>query len=42
VRVIAKGLKVINRLFVGHEVEQSQELAVDAARGSYTLPVLGG
>jgi hypothetical protein len=36
VRVIAKGLKVINRLFVGHEVEQSQELAVDAARGSHT------
>ena len=32
VRVIAKGLKVINCLFVGDEVEQSQELAVDAAR----------
>jgi len=36
VRVIAKGRKVINCLFVGHEVEQSQELAVDAARGSHT------
>jgi len=36
VRVIAKGLKVINCLFVGNEVEQSQELAVDAARGSHT------
>ena len=36
VRVIAKGLKVINCLFVGDEVEQSQELAVDAARGSHT------
>jgi hypothetical protein len=31
VRVIAKGLKVMNCLFVGDEVEQSQELAVDAA-----------
>jgi hypothetical protein len=36
VLVIAKGLKVINCLFVGHEVEESQELAVDAARGSHT------
>ena len=36
VRVIAKGLKVVNCLFVGNEVEQSQELAVDAARGSHT------
>ena len=36
VRVIAKGLKVINCLFVGNEVEQSQELAVDASRGSHT------
>jgi hypothetical protein len=36
VRFIAKGLKVINCLFVGDEVEQSQELAVDAARGSHT------
>ena len=36
VRVIAKGLKVSNLLFVGDEVEQSQELAVDAARGSHT------
>ena len=36
VRVAAKGLKVINCLFVGDEVEQSQELAVDAARGSHT------
>jgi hypothetical protein len=36
VRVIVKGLKVINCLFVGDEVEQSQELAVDAARGSHT------
>jgi hypothetical protein len=35
VRVIAKGLKVINCLFVGNEVEQSQELAVDAARGNH-------
>jgi hypothetical protein len=34
--VIAKGLKVINCLFVGNEVEQSQELAVDAARGNHT------
>ncbi len=33
---IAKGLKVINCLFVGNEVEQSQELAVDASRGSPT------
>ncbi len=31
VRFIAKGLKVITCLFVGNEVEQSQELAVDAA-----------
>jgi hypothetical protein len=36
VRVIDKGLKVINCPFVGNEVEQSQELAVDAARGSHT------
>jgi hypothetical protein len=36
VRFIAKGLKVINCLFVGNELEQSQELAVDAARGSHT------
>ena len=36
VRVIAKGLKVINCLFVGNGVEQSQELAVDASRGSPT------
>jgi hypothetical protein len=36
VRVIAKGLKVINCLFVADEVDQSQELAVDAARGSHT------
>jgi hypothetical protein len=31
VRVITEGLKVISCLFVGNEVEQSQELAVDAA-----------
>jgi hypothetical protein len=36
VRVITEGLKVISCLFVGNEVEQSQELAVDAARGSHT------
>ena len=36
VRVIAKGLKVINCLFGENEVEQSQELAVDASRGSHT------
>ena len=36
VLVIFKGLKVINCLFVGDEIEQSQELAVDAARGSHT------
>ena len=36
VRVIAKGLKVSDCLFVGNEVEQLQELAVDAARGSHT------
>jgi hypothetical protein len=36
VRVITEGLKVISCLFVGDEVEQSQELAVDAARGSHT------
>jgi hypothetical protein len=34
VRVIAKGLKVIKCLFVGNEVDQAQELAVDASRGS--------
>ena len=36
VRFIAKIRKVINCLFVGDEIEQSQELAVDAARGSHT------
>ena len=36
VRVVTEGLKVISCLFVGDEVEQSQELAVDAARGSHT------
>ena len=36
VRFITEGLKVISCLFVGNEVEQSQELAVDAARGSHT------
>ena len=36
VRVIAKIRKGINCLFVGNEVEQSQELAVDAARCSHT------
>ena len=36
VRVIAKGLKVIKCLFVGNEVDQAQELAVDASRGSHT------
>jgi hypothetical protein len=36
VRIIAKVLKVINCLFVGNEVDQSQELAVDAAQGSHT------
>ena len=36
VLVIAKGLKVINCLFVGHEVEELQELAVDAGRASHT------
>ena len=36
VRVITEGLKVIDCLFVGNEVEQSQELAVDASRGSHT------
>ncbi len=35
-RVIAKGRNVINCLFGGDEVEQSQELAVDAARGGHT------
>ena len=36
VRFVAKIRKVINCLFVGDEVEQSQELAVDAARCSHT------
>ena len=36
VRLIAKGLKVINCLFVGDEDEQAQELTVDASRGSHT------
>ncbi len=36
VRFIAKIRKVINCLFVGDEVDQSQELAVDAARCSHT------
>jgi hypothetical protein len=36
VRFIAKIRKLINCLFVGDEVEQSQELAVDAARCSHT------
>ena len=36
VRVITEGLKVISCLFVGNEVEQSQELAVDAAEGKST------
>jgi hypothetical protein len=36
VRLISKGLKIINCLFVGEEEEQLQELTKDASRGSHT------